>query len=96
MGEWVDLAGTYDADAGRAALYVDGELIGTQTARGEIRLDPESLNRPLMIGAEINGPDINEFSTMFDGFVDDVRIYDRALSDEEIKALAEEARLATE
>ena len=39
-----------------------------------------------------NGPDINEFSTEFNGYVDDVRIYDRALSDEEIGTLAEEAR----
>jgi len=42
-----------------AGLYVDGELIGTQTHVGEIRLDPESLNRPLAIGAELNGGSID-------------------------------------
>lgn len=91
VGEWVQLAGTYNGETGRMSLYVDGELIGTQTHVGEIRLDPESLNRPLTIGAELNGPSIDDPSGEFVGYVRDVRIYDRALSDEEVKNLAEEA-----
>ena len=74
------------------SLYVDGELIGTQTHIGEIRLDPESLNWPLAIGAELNGPSIDEPTGEFDGYIRDVRIYARALSDEEVKALAQEAK----
>jgi Concanavalin A-like lectin/glucanases superfamily len=92
FGEWVHLAGTYNGETGKMSLYVDGKLIGTQTHVGEIRLDPESLNRPLTIGAELNGPSINDPSGEFVGYVRDVRIFDRALSDEEIKNLAEEAR----
>jgi len=91
VGEWVQLAGTYNGETGKISLYVDGELIGTQTRVGEIRLDPESLNRPLTIGAELNGPSIDDPSGEFVGYVRDVRIYDRALSDEEVKTLAEEA-----
>lgn len=90
--EWVHLVGTYNGETGKMSLYVDGKLIGMQTHIGEIRLDPESLNRPLAIGAELNGPSINEPTGAFDGYIRDVRIYDRALSDEEIKTLAEEAR----
>jgi Concanavalin A-like lectin/glucanases superfamily len=92
VGEWVHLAGTYNGETGKMALYVNGKLIGTETHVGEIRLDPESLNRPLMIGAELNGPNIDEVEGEFNGYVDEVRIYDRALSDEEIETLAEEAR----
>jgi hypothetical protein len=92
VGEWVHLAGTYNGETGKMSLYVDGELIGTQTHVGEIRLDPESLNRPLTIGAELNGPSIDEPSGEFVGYIRDVRVYDRALSDEEIKTLAAEAR----
>ena len=92
VGEWVHLAGTYNGETGKMSLYVDGELIGTQTHVGEIRLDPESLNRPLAIGAELNGPSTDDPTGEFDGYVRDVRIYDRALSDEEVKTLAEEAR----
>lgn len=90
--EWVHLAGTYNGETGKMSLYVDGELIGTQTHVGEIRLDPESLNRPLAIGAELNGPSTDEPTGEFVGYVRDVRIYDRALSDEEVKTLAEKAR----
>jgi hypothetical protein len=90
--KWVHLAGTYSGETGKMSLYVDGKMIGTQTHVGEIRLDPESLNRPLAIGAELNGPRTDDPSGEFDGYVRDVRIYDRALSDEEVKTLAEEAR----
>jgi hypothetical protein len=92
VAEWVHLAGTYSGETGKMSLYVNGKLIGAQTYVGEIRLDPESLNRPLVIGGELNGPNIDEASNEFDGYIDEVRIYDHALSDEEIETLAEEAR----
>jgi hypothetical protein len=92
VGEWVHLAGTYNGETGKMSLYVDGELIGMLTHVGEIRLDPESLNRPLAIGAELNGPSIDEPTAEFVGYIRDVGIYNRALSDEEVKNLAEEAR----
>jgi hypothetical protein len=90
--EWVHLAGTYDGDTGKMSLYVNGERIGKQAHLGEIRLDPESLNRPLAIGAELNGSRTDDPTGEFDGYVRDVRIYNRALSDGEVKILAEEAR----
>jgi len=90
--EWVHLAGTYNGETGKMSLYVDGELTGTQTRIGEIRLDSESLNRPLAIGAELNGLSTDDPTGEFDGYIRDVRIYDRALSNEEVKTLAEEAR----
>ena len=88
VGEWVHLVGTYDGDTGKMSLYVDGDLIGTETHVGQIRLDPESFNRPLAIGAELNGSRVDDPSGEFDGYIRDVRIYDRALSDVEVKALA--------
>jgi len=90
VGAWVQLAGTYNGETGKMSLYVDGEQIATQTHFGEIRLDPESLNRPVTIGAELNGTSIDDPSGEFVGYVRDVRIYDRALSDQEIKTLAAE------
>jgi hypothetical protein len=54
------------------SLYVNGQLIGAQTHAGEIRLDKESLNRPLAIGAELNGPKIEDPTGEFDGYVDDL------------------------
>ena len=69
VGEWVHLAGTYNGETGKMSLYVNGKPIGTQTHVGEIRLDPESLNRPLAIGAELNGPSIDDPSNGFTGYV---------------------------
>ena len=45
-GAWTQLVGTYNADTGRAALYVDGELIGTTIGVGEIRTRPGKLRPP--------------------------------------------------
>ncbi len=92
MNQWMHLAGTYDGDTGIMALYVNGELLGTRkTNPGEIRLDPESMNRPLIIGAELNGPDLDDSVGEFDGYIDEVRIYARTLVADEIKALAKAA-----
>ncbi len=92
IAEWVHLAGTYDGETGKMALYVDGELIGTLMHPGAIRLDQESLDRPLAIGGELNGPSTVDPTADFDGYIGDVRIYNRALSDEEIKFLASKAK----
>lgn len=93
VNQWMHLAGTFDGHTGIMALYVNGELLGTRKINpGEIRLDPESMNRPLLIGAELNGPDIDDSAGEFDGYIDEVRIYERTLSAKEIRALANEAR----
>jgi Concanavalin A-like lectin/glucanases superfamily len=75
------------------ALYVNGALIGSRTYVGEMRLDAESLGRPLVIGAELNGPDIDDATGEFDGYVGDVRLYDSAFSDEEIRLSQRRRRL---
>jgi hypothetical protein len=91
VSQWVHLAGTYNGETGEMALYVNGKLIGSQMHAGEIRLDQESLNRPLVIGGELNGSSIDDASNELDGYVADVRLYNRALSNKEIESLAEEA-----
>ena len=88
---WVHVAGTYDSDKGEMALYVDGEQIGLQPAKGDIRLDDGSFDRPLAIGAELNTASLDDASGEFDGYIDDVRLYGRALDAASIKALAEQA-----
>jgi hypothetical protein len=80
-GRWVTLAGTYDGQTMR--LYVDGQEIGNRSLSGQIRVD----DNPVTIGAEENGPEPGVVENEFDGFVDDVRIYNRVLSREEIEAV---------
>lgn len=77
-GRWYHVIGTYDGTNQR--LYVNGELDAGPQAAG---LDVNNEN-PLRIGAGQNEGSANFF---FHGDIDDVRIYNRALSDEEARRL---------
>lgn len=81
VGVWTHVAGVFDAAEQTLAIYIDGALamsnietdcLPTQTGSGE----------DLTIATEYGGG-----VTMFDGSLDDVRVYDRALSAEEIASI---------
>lgn len=74
---WFFAVGTFEA--GRIRAYVDGELRGE---RVEEAFDTGTLEAPLYIGASFYGPGLNG---LFTGQIDDVRVYNRALSEEEIR-----------
>jgi hypothetical protein len=75
--QWYHLAATFDGSALKA--YVDGDLITTNTAaQGVPTYEPTSLK----IGRHAGGP------WYFEGAVDDVRVYNRALTGGEIADLA--------
>ncbi len=76
--EWVHIAGTWDGTT--AALWVNGERVGTRVDE-EVRFD----QRPIFLGSDNNG---SRSTSFFNGDLDDVRIYDRALDEAEIDALA--------
>lgn len=88
VGEWLVLTATYDSVSGHSDLYVDGTLVRETNAKGTIRLDAESLDRPFAIGAELNSPSIEATSGPFSGYVSEVRLYNRALTTDEVAALA--------
>ncbi|MHC4229165.1 MAG: LamG domain-containing protein, partial [Planctomycetota bacterium] len=75
---WYHIAGTYDGQ--EMILYLDGEPIGTAAASGQINVTPD----PVCVGNIVNaaGATQNEY---WSGIIDEVRIWDRALSDEEVK-----------
>ena len=80
IDQWVHVAFTWDhSDGGLCKLYVDGEEIGGY-------LDQQALEDPLVpydIPWIIGG--MPHQSRFFAGVMDEVRIYDRRLSDAEIK-----------
>ena len=76
-GEWHCLAATYDGSS--ITFYADGKQIGKAAVKGPMDTAGSS---PAYIGSSGGS---GEF---FPGGIDDVRIYDRALSADEIKALA--------
>jgi beta-galactosidase len=77
FNEWHQVTGVYDGNAIR--LFVDGKLEATTAVTGEIARNEFAV----LIGenSERNG-------RSFDGLIDDVRIYNYALPENEIKALA--------
>lgn len=78
LGQWQHLAGTFDGTTKR--VYVDGiELAATP---GTTLLYDDF---PLKIGCDQNN---GVLDLLFVGRLDDVQIYDRALSPAEISALA--------
>jgi hypothetical protein len=73
-GQWQHLAGTYDGS--HLKLYINGELRTTTTSSELITTNVYNVN----IARESVG---NRF--LYEGAIDDVRIYNRALTQEEIK-----------
>ena len=78
LDRWIHLAATYDGQMAR--LFADGTEVCALPYEGEIGFEDE----PLTIGAFVkaDGTIIDEIT----GRLDDVRIYNRALSREEIQA----------
>ncbi len=81
-GQWIHLAGTYDGAAVR--LYVDGAPAGSAGGSGSILLDA----KPLLLGAGRNDA-TTAVQEALAGRLDDVRLYNRALGESEIAALAQ-------
>ncbi|MHC4132260.1 MAG: LamG domain-containing protein [Planctomycetota bacterium] len=92
MTDWTHIVGTVDKNKG-LAVYVNGELAGLRELKGQLTfsddmplqiarnhkktfMDPETLVR-----TEVNYPT----SYSFDGIIDELKIYDRAFSVEEVQ-----------
>ena len=78
--DWHHLAGSYDGATFR--LYYDSQLV----QETHCSITPSNTNHPVTIGFA-NGPWGDYDNSPFDGLIDDVRIYNRTLSDCEIAAL---------
>jgi len=89
LDEWSHLAAVYSD--GQQKFYVDGELSGEAEATLNLNTSKE-----LLIGAGANELDPHQF--LFVGMLDDVRVYNRALSENEIAQVMqqEEASAVTQ
>jgi beta-lactam-binding protein with PASTA domain len=76
-GEWHHVASTYDSSAMK--VYYDGDLVAQQAASGQIRTG----SSPLYIGT--SRP--RAWGDVYQGIMDDVRLYNCALSEGEIEAM---------
>ncbi|MFC1765458.1 protein kinase [Planctomycetota bacterium] len=84
---WHHVMGVYDGT--RIYQYVDGQLDRSVCVAGS--LVPSEL--PLCIGARSPGSRSNERRFEWEGLIDDIRIYNRALSQDEVKTLFEDGGL---
>ena len=72
VGSWTHVALTYDGS--QLLLYVNGVQVASRAASGAI----QSSTSPLWIGG-------NQYGENFTGLIDDVRVYNRALTPAEIQ-----------
>jgi hypothetical protein len=79
--KWMHIAGTYDNDT--LKLYIDGRLIRFEVSEGPFKFHDKN---PMLIGGNSNNKNISILDC-FVGYIDEVRIYKRALSIKEINAL---------
>jgi plastocyanin len=78
-GNWHHLAAVYDSSSGMTA-YVDGSQEGTNSNSGLL----DTTNTRWGVGCNLADP----VSELYDGQLDDIAIYDRALSDTEVSTLS--------
>lgn len=81
VGRWKQVTSTYDGTWLR--VYIDGRAAGAKQVSGRTCVSGE----PLAVGAK-NNPTKGLLEAFWDGRMDDVRIYDRALSADEVRQLA--------
>jgi len=73
VGKWTHIVGTADSATGKVYLYIDGYKRGEGSFSGQINTN----SIPFQVGKRCDGG-------YFGGVIDEVRIYDRALSSSEI------------
>lgn len=75
-GQWHHVAGSFDASTGQLQVFVDGILVGSRSGSGVIIY---TKGNDFHIGS-MNG------GRHFNGNMDELKVYDRALTDAEIVA----------
>jgi hypothetical protein len=86
-GEWEHIAGIYTD--GKQKFYVNGELVGEKDSALTVNQAHE-----LLIGAGANERATHEY--LFKGMIDEVRVYNRELDEDEIAAVMKSESLAVE
>ena len=81
-GEWYHITATYDSSSGDIKIYTNGQLdIGGGTRKGTGKIDPNTAEGVVI------GHNYGLAGRFFEGIIDEVVIYSRAISDEEVKEL---------
>lgn len=84
LDTWYHVAAVYDAATRTLRLYINGQLVATDVLEGTLGQDAFENDEPLLIGAGDLGGNIRDF---FDGLIDEVELFDRALTQAEIQSI---------
>lgn len=84
VGNWYHVACTYNKTTGVQMLYVNGQLVDTRKHPAGNTVVPLTFYSDMKIGSNAG------LTGYFNGIIDDVRIYNRALSDQEIQDIYNE------
>lgn len=84
-GQWYHVTGVRDMVKGELRLYVDGQLVAAKSA---CTLDSSSTGNTVIGRAKFGGNQVD----FLDGTIDQVHLYDRALTDAEVQSLYESGR----
>jgi len=80
-GDWQHVAATADVSQGQAKFYVNGQEVGSAPTNG---LDFVSNNHEVSVGSRQSADDLYDLN--LGGLLDEVAIFDRALSGAEVQA----------
>jgi hypothetical protein len=86
-GKWYHLVGVVDRKAGATKLYLNGELKNSADWEGG-KASRDTAKSPWRVG--IANPTADKWAWPAKGLISDVRIYKKALSDDEISAIYKE------
>ncbi len=90
LNQWTHVAVTYDAGAGAASVYINGNLVQSISATGNIGDTYPALN-DLSIGTRQNSS-----TQHFQGLIDDVRVWDIARTQADIQSTMNQTLIGNE
>jgi len=86
LSNWTFVVGTYDGE--QATLYVNGEKVQSRRCPGTLKTNDGTI----AIGGETGPHGGGDTPSWFNGVLDEVRIYERALTEREVRLLYERTK----
>ena len=87
-GKWHHIAGVVDRESNEARLYIDGEPQQIELPLGQAAADPKDVGDISNVNKLAFGCDDQNVRELVEGLYDELRIWNRALTDKEIQQAA--------
>lgn len=84
--EWIHMVGVWNKEEGKLYLYVNGNLVATTDAAGDLKAPGTSVYN-MIIGGDLNGGATGDGQSAFQGDIAIARIYDNPLNADQCRKL---------